>query len=287
MGRRQCEQEGCSKRGLGSTRNCKAHGGGKRCQEEGCTKYAAAGGTPHCIAHGGGKRCQEEDCTKSAQGGTGHCKAHGGGRRCQAAGCLTAARPGKQQCHAHAWRWHAVLGGRLPQGSSRQHATLRRARRRQAVSARGLLQVGSSRRHAPLQGAWRRQAVPRRGLHQGGCCRRYTPLHTGTRSVQVPVAHGGGRRCQHEGCSKAVEGGGTPHCKAHGGGRRCQEEGCTKSAAPEAALPAQDTARLMAGANGARRTAASRPEGSSRRHGCLHGAWWRQALPEPGLPQGS
>jgi hypothetical protein len=42
-------------------------------------------------------------------------------------------------------------------------------------------------------------------------------------------AHGGGRRCHHEGCPKAAEGGGTPHCKAHGGGRRCQQEGCSKT----------------------------------------------------------
>ena len=45
------------------------------------------------------------------------------------------------------------------------------------------------------------------------------------------VAHGGGRRCQHKGCSKAAAGGGTIHCKAHGGGRRCQHKGCSKAAA--------------------------------------------------------
>ena len=68
------------------------------------------------------------------------------------------------------------------------------------------------------------------------------------------VAHGGGRRCQHEGCLKSVQGnkgdcmahgggrwcqregcpklaqGGTGHCRAHGVGRRCQHEGCPKSA---------------------------------------------------------
>jgi hypothetical protein len=44
-------------------------------------------------------------------------------------------------------------------------------------------------------------------------------------------AHGGGRRCQHEGCSKGAATGGTPHCIAHGGGRRCEREGCSKSVA--------------------------------------------------------
>jgi hypothetical protein len=48
MGRRPCEEEGCSKWGKGSTRYCKAHGGGKRCQHEGCIKAAATeGGTDH------------------------------------------------------------------------------------------------------------------------------------------------------------------------------------------------------------------------------------------------
>jgi hypothetical protein len=30
MGRRPCEEEGCSKWGIGSTRYCEAHGGGKQ-----------------------------------------------------------------------------------------------------------------------------------------------------------------------------------------------------------------------------------------------------------------
>jgi hypothetical protein len=57
-------------------------------------------------------------------------------------------------------------------------------------------------------------------------------------------AHGGGRRCQHEGCLKAAVTGGTPHCKAQGGGtqhcqahrggRRCQQEGCSKPVAKAA-----------------------------------------------------
>jgi hypothetical protein len=43
------------------------------------------------------------------------------------------------------------------------------------------------------------------------------------------IAHGGGKRCQHEGCTKSAIGD-TEHCVAHGGGKRCQEEGCIKSA---------------------------------------------------------
>merc|ERR1712032_1591734 len=43
------------------------------------------------------------------------------------------------------------------------------------------------------------------------------------------IAHGGGPRCQVEGCNKGARGGG--RCSAHGGGRRCQEDGCDKAPA--------------------------------------------------------
>jgi hypothetical protein len=39
------------------------------------------------------------------------------------------------------------------------------------------------------------------------------------------------RACQHPDCSKGATGGGTPHCVAHGGGRRCKHAGCTKAVA--------------------------------------------------------
>ncbi|KAL0904039.1 hypothetical protein M5K25_026110 [Dendrobium thyrsiflorum] len=42
------------------------------------------------------------------------------------------------------------------------------------------------------------------------------------------IAHGGGQRCQKDGCLKGAEG--TKYCKAHGGGRRCVYLGCMKSA---------------------------------------------------------
>jgi hypothetical protein len=35
---------------------------------------------------------------------------------------------------------------------------------------------------------------------------------------------------QARGLQKGAEGGGTPHCVSHGGGKRCQHEGCLKSA---------------------------------------------------------
>ena len=46
---------------------------------------------------------------------------------------------------------------------------------------------------------------------------------------QYCVAHGGGRRCEHDNCSKVAQSG-TKLCVAHGGGRRCQTDGCQKSA---------------------------------------------------------
>ena len=58
-----------------------------------------------------------------------------------------------------------------------------------------------------------------------GCCKQAIG------STGYCTGHGGGKRCQQEGCLKAAHSGGTPHCIAHGGGRRCQQEGCTKAAA--------------------------------------------------------
>jgi hypothetical protein len=77
------------------------------------------------------------------------------------------------------------------------------------------------------------------------------------------------------GCPKAAASGGTPHCKAHGGGRRCQHEGCSNSAVGAqyckahgggkrraAPSPLSKTARIIArrteGAGGASTWAAPR-----------------------------
>jgi hypothetical protein len=66
--------------------------------------------------------------------------------------------------------------------------------------------------------------APARGLHQVGS-RRHASL------LDHCISHGGGKRCQHEGCSKSAVQDGTDHCKTHGGGRRCQHLGCPKPAA--------------------------------------------------------
>jgi hypothetical protein len=113
----------------------------------------------------------------------------------------------------------------------------------------------------------------------------------------------GRRQCELEGCSKAAATGGTQHCVAHGGGKRCQHAGCSKSARG-------DTEHCIAhgGGGGASTRAAPRlletiqstsdeltvlysngPDDRSVKlaHATLRGAWWRQALSEGGLRQGS
>lgn len=42
------------------------------------------------------------------------------------------------------------------------------------------------------------------------------------------IRHGGGRRCQTDGCKRSADA--TNHCVRHGGGRRCQTDGCKRSA---------------------------------------------------------
>lgn len=44
-------------------------------------------------------------------------------------------------------------------------------------------------------------------------------------------SHGGGVRCEVEGCKTAAVEGGIPRCRVHGGGRRCAESGCSTAAA--------------------------------------------------------
>ena len=177
LGRRECEEGGCSKQAVsGGTPHCIAHGGGKRCQHEGCSKSAVGGGTDCCSAHRGGRRCHHEGCPKGAQGSTFYCKAHGGGRRCQHAGCSkSAVGGGTDYCVAHG-------GGRRCQEEGCPK------------SARGDTQ------HCVAHGGGRR-------CHHKGCTKGAEG------DTQHCIAHGGGKRCQHLGCPKSAAGGGTQNCK--------------------------------------------------------------------------
>ena len=168
MGRRPCEEEGCSKGAIAGP-HCIAHGGGKRCQHEGCPKSASfAGGTQQCRAHGGGRRCQTANCIKGAESNTQHCVSHGGGKRCQHEDCFkSAVAGGTPHCIAH--------GG----GKRCQHEGC-------SKSARGYTQ------YCVVHGGGRR-------CQQEGCFK--SAVAGGTLRC---IAHGGGRRCQHEGCTKSV-----------------------------------------------------------------------------------
>jgi hypothetical protein len=114
----------------------------------------------------------------------------------------------------------------------------------------------------------------------------------------------GRRQCELEGCTKLVQGGGTPHCKAHGGGKRCQHEWllqvstrrhallhCARrgQAVPARGLP-QVRSRRYATLHRARRGKALPArrllQVCSRRYRALRIARRRQALPARGLPQG-
>jgi hypothetical protein len=66
--------------------------------------------------------------------------------------------------------------------------------------------------------------------HGGGRRCQHEGCSKSAVGAQYCKAHGGGRRCQQEGCSKAAVQDGTDHCKTHGGGRRCQHLGCSKAA---------------------------------------------------------
>jgi hypothetical protein len=74
------------------------------------------------------------------------------------------------------------------------------------------------------------------GLHEGRCYRHpectepgCTMLVASGGSKPFCKAHGGGKRCVVDGCTKSAKDG-TPRCIAHGGGNRCNFPECSKSA---------------------------------------------------------
>ncbi|GAQ90999.1 hypothetical virus protein [Klebsormidium nitens] len=58
---------------------------------------------------------------------------------------------------------------------------------------------------------------------------QFIPSMTAVGRTDHCTRHGGGRRCQTEGCKRSAAGK-TDHCVTHGGGRRCITRGCTRSA---------------------------------------------------------
>jgi hypothetical protein len=111
----------------------------------------------------------------------------------------------------------AVQGGGLLEASSRRHRVLYRAWRRQACQKEGLPKAATGRKQFCC--ARRRQALQEEGCTKHDQGRGYCK------------AHGGGRRCKHEGCPKAARPGSTQHRQAHGGGKHCQRDDCFEIAA--------------------------------------------------------
>jgi hypothetical protein len=145
----------------------------------------------------------------------------------------------RQAALSHAWWWHALPARGLHQVGSRRHRALRGARRRHVLPAGRLLQVRSSGRYTSLvmnlqssilMAQMTRSTSPHCVAHGGGKrCQHEGCTKSALGDTEHCAAHGGGRRCQHLGCPKAAATGGTRHCVAHGGGRRCQKEGCCKA----------------------------------------------------------
>jgi hypothetical protein len=87
----------------------------------------------------------------------------------------------------------------------------------------------------------------------------------------------GKRQCDLEGCTKLAASGGTPCCKAHGGGKHCQHAGCSKSARG-------DTGQCVGHGGGKwcqHESCLKGAEGGTHLHRTRRG----QALPARGLPQ--
>jgi hypothetical protein len=105
--------------------------GRRECEEGGCSKQAVSGGTPHCIAHGGGKRCQHTGCTKSAIRNIASHMAGAGAARTRAAPRQLKA------AHTAAWRMGAA-------GAARRRAAPSQSLELPAVCTAGYVSSASS-----------------------------------------------------------------------------------------------------------------------------------------------
>jgi hypothetical protein len=181
MGRRQCEEEGCSKWGIGDTGFCKTRGGGKRFQHAGCLKSAVSGGTPHCKAHGAAgaastraasrQLLQAARSTARRMAGASDAKRRAAPSPLKATQLLVSrmAGAGAASTRATSRRLEAIrsIVSRMAVASA--------AKRRAAPSRLEATRI-ASRRHATLCLAWRGPAMPTRGLCQGSCYRRHATL---------------------------------------------------------------------------------------------------------------
>jgi hypothetical protein len=152
-----------------ASRMAGAGGASKRAAPRGLNCKQAARSTARRMAAVGAAR-PEAGCTKSARGDTRPCKAHGGGKRCQHEGCSkSAVQDGTDHCKTHG----GGAGGASTWAAPSQLLQLAHS------TASRMAEAGDA-------STW---TAPRQ-LRQAARC-------TGQ-------ALGGGRRCQHEGCTKAV-----------------------------------------------------------------------------------
>ena len=167
----------------------------KICKTDMCGQPTAKR-SPYCAQHTGARHCQFPGCTKCAQGNTKFCIAHGGGRRCTYPGCTKGARD-KNFCAAHG-------GGKR-------------------CCVEGCTKVGKA---SDLALTSRFLCLPPHLLTRVRVCAP-TSTQSAVGGSFMCTAHGGGRRCQYQDCTRSAQSS-TNFCVRHGGGRKCQVEGCQK-----------------------------------------------------------
>jgi hypothetical protein len=200
--------------------------------------------------------------------------------------------------------WHAVLQGAW-RGKRCQHEGAPSPLKATRAFAWGMgAAVGVRRRAAsstsPLEAT---RGIASRMAGAGAASTRDAPSPLKATRNAARIAHGGGKRCQREGCIKSAVAGGTPHCVAHGGGKRGHEQGCPKAARGDTQqhCVAHGGGRrclhegCTKSAQGARNTSdeltvlySNGPDDKvNATHATLPGAWRRQAVPAGGLLQAS
>ncbi len=217
-----CTVEGCEKGSLANGGKCKEHGGHRRCEKVGCTRDALTGGS--CKQHGGGWRCTYTGCSKHALSGQ-RCSVHGGGPKCEhESGCEKAAQGPTRRCKVHGGGQRCDISGCHRTGVRMESGAVRCVshggeRKYKQCTIKDCQNTAVSHGKCRTHGGGRRCDV-------AGCTKAAQGI---SHNKYRCVSHGGGQRCGHEGCTKLAQSKGK--CVAHGGTiRRCAEPNCGKTA---------------------------------------------------------
>lgn len=270
----RCTEPGCTKamQGKMSIGKCFEHGGGYRCKEPGCKKAAQRKGlcqvhggkhvcafqgctsrtfprSSFCKTHGGSneKKCSVTDCPKfcvtTEERRTGLCLDHGGTSRCSVLNCVNPKYGNSNFCQPHhqgpcqepGCPQLAVVNGKCRRHGGTKPCSVDDCKNPRGRTGSPFCKVHDPRKcqhpNCPTPTLSHKEKFCRK--HGGGPrCQAQGCIHAANVSGGLCRKHGGGPRCQFSGCSKGSSTTGDRRfCVEHGGGKRCEYKGCPSTAA--------------------------------------------------------